>query len=50
MAVFWDVTACSLVDIALMREAVNTSEISVNIYWTTWCYIPENSNLQVYNY
>jgi hypothetical protein len=31
--------------IALMMEAVCTSETSVNIYLTTWQYIPEDSTL-----
>jgi hypothetical protein len=30
MAVFWDVALCSLVDIALMMEAVSSSETSVH--------------------
>jgi hypothetical protein len=37
MAVFWDV--------ALMMEAVSSSETSVNIYQTTWCNIPKDSHL-----
>jgi hypothetical protein len=37
--VFWDV-------IALMMGAICTSEMSVNINLTTWCYIPEDSKLQ----
>jgi hypothetical protein len=31
--------------IALMMEAVHTFETSVNIYLTTWQYIPEDSEL-----
>jgi hypothetical protein len=31
--------------IALMMEAVHTSETSVNIYLATWQYIPEDSKL-----
>jgi hypothetical protein len=31
--------------IALMMEAVRTSETSDNIYLTTWHYIPEDSKL-----
>jgi hypothetical protein len=31
--------------ITLMTEAVRTSEISVYINETTWCYNPEGSNL-----
>jgi hypothetical protein len=31
--------------ITLMMEAVRTSETSVNIYVTTWQYIPEDSKL-----
>jgi hypothetical protein len=37
MAVFWDVSPCSLV--------ASTSEKLVNLYQTTWCNIPENSRL-----
>jgi hypothetical protein len=35
MTAFWDV--------ALMMEAVNNSETSVNFYKTASCYIPEDS-------
>jgi hypothetical protein len=28
-----------------MREAISSYETSVNIYQTTWCYIPEDSHL-----
>jgi hypothetical protein len=43
-AVFWDVA------IALMIEAVRSSEISVNIYQTTQCNTPENnSSLNVFD-
>jgi hypothetical protein len=42
IAVFW------VVAIALMMEAARTSETLVNFYQTTWCYNPEDSNLQVY--
>jgi hypothetical protein len=31
--------------ITLMMEAVSSSKTSVNIYQTTRCYIPEDSNL-----
>jgi hypothetical protein len=30
---------------ALMMDAVCTSEMSINIYLTTWQYIPEDSTL-----
>jgi hypothetical protein len=33
--------------IALMMEAVSTSETPVNFYQTTLCNIPENSHLQI---
>jgi hypothetical protein len=36
---------CRVVKIALMMEAVRTSETSVNIYLTTRQYIPEDSKL-----
>jgi hypothetical protein len=34
--------------IALMMEAVRTSETTVNINLTTWRYIPENSKLHIF--
>jgi hypothetical protein len=34
--------------IALMMEAVRTSETLVNIYLTTWQYIPEDSKLHTH--
>jgi hypothetical protein len=40
MTVFWDVAPCNLV--ALIMEAVGTSETSVNFYQTTWHNIPED--------
>jgi hypothetical protein len=54
--VFWDVLPCSQVDVGrrfrgavclqyLMMEAVRSDETSVNIYLTTWQYIPEDSKL-----
>jgi hypothetical protein len=52
MAAFWDIAPCSLVDIdrrfraiALMMEALSTSETSVNIYQTTRRNVPEDSEL-----
>jgi hypothetical protein len=54
MAVFWVVPPCSLVEvyrrylvmvIALMMEAANTSETSVNFYHTTQRNNPEGSHL-----
>jgi hypothetical protein len=50
MAVFWDVAPCSQVNIdgrfiAVMMEAVNITEASVNLYETTWRNIPEDSHL-----
>jgi hypothetical protein len=50
MIVFWDVALCSLIEIdqhfiALMMEAVSTSEMLVNFYQTTQCNIPEDSHL-----
>jgi hypothetical protein len=56
--VFWDVVPCSLVEvdrsfwgtcfiIALMIEAVHTSETSVNLNVTTRHYIPEDSKLKL---
>jgi hypothetical protein len=48
--VFWDICACCFHHqgdeiIALIMEAARTSETSVNIYLTTWQYIPEDSEL-----
>jgi hypothetical protein len=42
-----DVCTASIIRvmIALMMEAVHTSETSVNIYLTTWQYIPEDFKL-----
>jgi hypothetical protein len=57
MTVFWDVAPCSLVEtddvsevitasiIALMMEAVNTSETSVNFYHTSRINGPEDGHL-----
>jgi hypothetical protein len=45
--VLWDVLSCSQVDVdrlvALMMQAVCTSETSVNINLTTGQYIPEDN-------
>jgi hypothetical protein len=57
MTAFYDVEPCSLVEvdrhfrgyyclIALMMEAVSTSETSVNFYETTWRDIPEGCHIQ----
>jgi hypothetical protein len=49
VTVLWDTTPCRLVEIyqliALIMEAVGTSETSVNLYQTTWRGIPEDSHL-----
>jgi hypothetical protein len=51
MAVFWDITPRSLVEvyqqaiISLMMEAASTSEKSVNFYQPTRRNIPEDSHL-----
>jgi len=49
--VFWAVAQCSLIGVsevrtALMMEAVCTTETLVYCNETTWCYIPEGSDLQ----
>jgi hypothetical protein len=49
MAVFWDVTPCSLLEvyrrfIALTMDAAGTSETSVNFYRTTRRYNPEDNH------
>jgi hypothetical protein len=43
MAVFWVVVPCGL--IALMMEAVQTSETLINSYQSAWHYNPEDSHL-----
>jgi hypothetical protein len=48
MSVFWGVAPCSLVEIAFMMKAVNTSEKSVNFCLTARLYSPENSHLHVF--
>jgi hypothetical protein len=45
VTVFWDIAPYSLM-IALMMEAVSTSETSVNLYQTARRNIPEDSHLQ----
>jgi hypothetical protein len=45
MTVFWDDVPCSL--IALMMEAISTSEISINLNDTIQHNIPEDSYLHV---
>jgi hypothetical protein len=42
--VFWKIAPC----IALMMEAVSTSETVVNFYKTTWCNIPVASYLHTH--
>jgi hypothetical protein len=43
MAAFWVVAPCKLVWVYLMIEAVQTSETSVNSYWSTRrCSLEEN--------
>jgi hypothetical protein len=41
-------TASIMRAIVLMMEAVHTSETSVNMYLTTWQYIPEYSKLYTF--
>jgi hypothetical protein len=45
MTVFWDGAPCSLVEVALMMEAVSTCETAINFYKAVWHNIPENSQL-----
>jgi hypothetical protein len=51
MTVFWNIVSCSLIEldvsgrIALMMEAVSTSEISINIHETIRRNIPADSHL-----
>jgi hypothetical protein len=40
-----DINNALNIAVALTMEAVSTSETSVNIYLTTWQYIPEDSEL-----
>jgi len=44
MTAFWDVRACSLLEV-LMMEAVRTSETSVYFHETTRRYVPESCHL-----
>jgi hypothetical protein len=48
-AVFWDAALCSDDDHPIM-EAVSSSELSVSIYHTTQCYIPEDSLSSCFTY
>jgi hypothetical protein len=48
IAVFWLAAPCRL--IALMMEAVQTSEALAKFYQSTWRYNPEDSNLQFFPY
>jgi predicted transcriptional regulator len=43
-AIFWDVAPCNLA-IALMMEAVSTSQTSASSYQTTQRIMPEDSHL-----
>jgi hypothetical protein len=53
MKAFWDIALCSLIEvnqrfkraIALMMDAVHTSDTSVYFNEATWCYIPESYHL-----
>jgi hypothetical protein len=47
MAVFWVAAPCSLVELALIMEAVSTSETSVNFYQPNRCNNPEDTYLHV---
>jgi hypothetical protein len=53
LTAFWDIAPCSLIEvdqrfreIALMIDAVRTSETSVNFYETTWRNIPDGCHLE----
>jgi hypothetical protein len=48
MTVFWVVAPCRLSLIALMKEAVQTSETLVNLYQCIRRYNPEDSHLLVF--
>lgn len=39
---FWDVTSCNMV-----KDHWHSSEMSVNLYWATWHYIPEDSTFRI---
>jgi hypothetical protein len=43
MVIFWVVAPCSLVEVYQRFEAANTSEMSVNLYQTTWHNNPEET-------
>jgi hypothetical protein len=58
MKIFWDIASCSLIEIgvsevhnmssiAVMTEAVRTSETSVYFNKTSRRYIPEDCHLQI---
>jgi hypothetical protein len=50
ITVFWDDAPDSLVDIDRSPRGasiITSSEMSVNLYYTTWCSIPEYSHLHV---
>jgi hypothetical protein len=49
LADFWDIARCSVVEVALMMEAIRFSETSVNIYETTWPNIPEVCHFQSFH-
>jgi hypothetical protein len=50
MAVFWVIGPCRLVEvfIALMMEAVRTSETLVNVYQSTMRYNPEDCHIKYF--
>jgi hypothetical protein len=58
--VFWDIAPCGHIEVdwhfrgvychhyqGALMEAVHTSETSVNFSVTTWCYIPEDTKLEL---
>jgi hypothetical protein len=55
MAVFWDVAPCSLIDTECHFRELTVSiirvmnKMPVNIYQTTWCYIPEYSHFHTHH-
>jgi hypothetical protein len=47
VTVFWNVAPCSIAEIALLMEAINISETSVNFYETTRRNILEDSHVHL---
>jgi hypothetical protein len=42
-----NISVMKFITITLMVERLSFSETSVTVYWTTWCYMPEDSHLYI---